>query len=90
MELRVANANGSCENGACDCVGNLGGALRFSPCPHHPRLLLLTCWGRKAGKGEVSIIFPLGSQTVLKFRVWRRCHLPSGSCRELKQLKEEK
>lgn len=90
MELRVANANGSCENGACGCEGDLGGC-----CASHlvPTILAISsspAGAAKLGTGEVSNLFPLGSQTVLKFRVWRRCHLPSGSCRELKQQKEEK
>lgn len=72
------------------CWGNLGGR-----CASHlvPTILAISsspAGAAKLGTGEVSNIFPLGSQTVLKFRVWRRCHLPRGSCWELKQQKEEK
>lgn len=45
-----------------------GWVLRFSPCFHQARQLLVTCWGRKLGVVVVSVRFSLGSQTVPK--IW--------------------
>lgn len=79
MELRVANANGSCENGACDCKGTWVGAALLTLLP--PSLStsrhLLGPQARGGGsQRQILTRFPNCPEDP----VWRRCRLPS-DCR---------
>lgn len=49
MELRVANANGSCENGACCCAGGLGGVYLGRRCASHLVPIILATSSSLAG-----------------------------------------
>lgn len=71
--------------GGCTWAGAALLTLSPSSSPPPPHLLGRQCW-EGGGQHHFPTLFP----NCPEVRVWRRCHLPSGSCRELKQRKEEK